>query len=246
MLPLLGNFRSRPAVLAAVNAVGGALLDGFAELTAGRVPDDGPGAVELLLTLDEGRARDARSWTAEEIDLDPAPSASPPRVIAEARFLAERLRELVDSGDAERGEIVVLLRAFTHVDAYEEALARAGLRPVRRRRARLLDPAAGRGPDPAARRRLQPARRRAPVRRPRLVRRTGSAPTRSGSCARRRAARAAARATSGRCSSGASATGAEPDHAEAEWLERIDAEDAARLERFCAILAAAARARRRC
>ena len=50
-------------------------------------------------------------------------------MIAEARFLAERLRELVDAGDAERGEIVVLLRAFTHVDAYEQALARAGLRP---------------------------------------------------------------------------------------------------------------------
>ena len=28
-----------------------------------------------------------------------------------------------------RGDIVVLLRAFTHVDAYEEALERAGLRP---------------------------------------------------------------------------------------------------------------------
>ena len=50
-------------------------------------------------------------------------------MIAEARFLAERLRELVDAGDAGRGEIVVLLRAFTHVDAYEQALARAGLRP---------------------------------------------------------------------------------------------------------------------
>ena len=50
-------------------------------------------------------------------------------MIAEARFLAERLRELVDAGEAERGEIVVLLRAFTHVDAYEEALERAGLRP---------------------------------------------------------------------------------------------------------------------
>ena len=43
-------------------------------------------------------------------------------MIAEARFLAQRLRELVDAREAERGEIVVLLRAFTHVDAYEEAL----------------------------------------------------------------------------------------------------------------------------
>ena len=129
VLPLRGNFRCRPAVLAAVNAVGGALLNGFNELTAGRVPDTGPGAVELLLTLDEGTARDARRWDAQGIDLDPAPSASAAKVIAEARFLAERLRELVESEQADRGDIVVLLRAFTHVDAYEQALARAGLRP---------------------------------------------------------------------------------------------------------------------
>lgn len=129
VLPLLGNFRSRPAVLAAVNEVGRTLLDGFAELTAGGDPADGLGSVELLLTLDEGRARDARKWAQEEIDLEPPPVGSPAKVIAEARFLAQRLRELVDAGEAERGQIVVLLRAFTHVDAYEEALARAGLRP---------------------------------------------------------------------------------------------------------------------
>ena len=45
-------------------------------------------------------------------------------------MLAARLRELVDAGEAGRGEIVVLLRAFTHVDAYEEALERAGLDPT--------------------------------------------------------------------------------------------------------------------
>ena len=48
--------------------------------------------------------------------------------VAEARFLATRLRELADGG-VPAGEMVVLLRAFTHVDAYEEALERAGLRP---------------------------------------------------------------------------------------------------------------------
>ena len=129
VLPLLGNFRSRPAVLAAVNEIGRTLLDGFAELTAGRAASDGLGSAELLLTLDEGRARDARKWAQEEIDLEPPPVGSPPKVIAEARCLAQRLRELVDAGEAERGQIVVLLRAFTHVDAYEEALDRAGLRP---------------------------------------------------------------------------------------------------------------------
>ncbi|MQA73631.1 MAG: AAA family ATPase [Solirubrobacterales bacterium] len=129
VLPLRGNFRSLPSVLAAVNEVGRTLLDGFAELTAGRRAADRPGGIELLLTLDEGRGQDARRWDSDEIELDPPPSGSPPRVIAEARALAERLRELVDAGEAPRGEIVVLLRAFTHVDAYEEALGRAGLHP---------------------------------------------------------------------------------------------------------------------
>ena len=82
-----------------------------------------------MLTRDKSEGDPALKWDAEEIDLDPAPSASPQRIIAEARRLAGRLRELVDAGEAERGEIVVLLRAFTHVDAYEQALSRAGLRP---------------------------------------------------------------------------------------------------------------------
>jgi ATP-dependent exoDNAse (exonuclease V) beta subunit len=130
VLPLLGNFRSLPDVLAGVNAIGHTLLDGFAELTSGRDPQGREGSLELLLTLDEGRGRDARKWAQEEIDLQPPPGGSSPRIVAEARCLAERLRELVDCDeDVQRGDIVVLLRAFTHVDAYEEALRRAGLRP---------------------------------------------------------------------------------------------------------------------
>jgi ATP-dependent exoDNAse (exonuclease V) beta subunit len=129
VLPLRGNFRSLPAVLGAVNLIGETLLDGFDPLTAGRDPGDGPGGVELLLTRDRSSADPAMKWDAEEIDLDPGPSASPQHIIAEARRLAERLRELVDDGQASRGDIVVLLRAFTHVDAYEQALRRAGLKP---------------------------------------------------------------------------------------------------------------------
>jgi ATP-dependent helicase/nuclease subunit A len=129
VLPLRGNFRSLPAVLAGVNEVGRTLLDGFAELTWGRDAGGRDGDVELLLTLDEGNARDARKWAQEEIDLHPPPGRPAPRIVAEARFLAERLRELVQTEGVNRGDIVVLLRAFTHVDAYEEALRRAGLRP---------------------------------------------------------------------------------------------------------------------
>ena len=127
VLPLRGNFRSLPDVLAGINEVGGALLEGFAELAAERSAD-ATGEIELLLTLDEGTGQNARKWAAEEIELDPPPTGSSAKVVAEARGLAERLRELVDGGAA-RGDIVVLLRAFTHVDTYEEALRRFGLRP---------------------------------------------------------------------------------------------------------------------
>jgi ATP-dependent exoDNAse (exonuclease V) beta subunit len=131
VLALRGNFRARPAPLAAANTAGGVLLDGFGALTWGRpTPETGDpaGSVELLLTQDE-RAKDAAKWKSDEIELDPPPSEVTPSIVAEARFLARRLREMVDAKEAERGEIVVLLRAFTHVDAYEEALARAGLDP---------------------------------------------------------------------------------------------------------------------
>jgi ATP-dependent helicase/nuclease subunit A len=124
LIPLSGNFRSRPEILAAVNALGEALLEGFRPLSVGREhgpgPRGGPPAVELLLTRAEG-------WDAEDERLRSV-SESPSSRIAEARFLAGRLRELADAG-VPRGEIVVLLRAFTHVGAYEEALARVGLAP---------------------------------------------------------------------------------------------------------------------
>jgi ATP-dependent exoDNAse (exonuclease V) beta subunit len=127
-MDLSGNFRSRPEVIGAVNAIGEKLLgDAFHPLRVGAPPQlpeppgEGP-AVELLLTCRDG-------WDAEGIDLAPATDAdTPPSHLAEARFVAERLRELAESG-VERGEMVVLLRAFTHLDAYEDSLERAGLRP---------------------------------------------------------------------------------------------------------------------
>ena len=65
--------------------------------------------------------------------------------------------------------MVVLLRAFTHLDAYEDSLERAGLRALRGRRPRLLVPAAGRRRLRAAGDDRQPARRPGPVRRARLA-----------------------------------------------------------------------------
>jgi ATP-dependent helicase/nuclease subunit A len=127
-MALSGNFRSRPEVLAAVNAIGERLLgDAYRPLLVGAPPADpsppgGGPATELLLTCRDG-------WDDEGIELDAATdAATPPSLLAEARFVAERLRALADDG-VPRGEMVVLLRAFTHLDAYEDSLERAGLRP---------------------------------------------------------------------------------------------------------------------
>ncbi len=128
LMALSGNFRSRPAVVAAVNALGAALLgSSYRPLRVGadsqdELPlTDGP-AVELLLTAREG-------WDEEGIQLEPAiDGRTPLNCLAEARFLATRLRGLADAG-VPRNEMVVLLRAFTHLDAYEDSLERAGLRP---------------------------------------------------------------------------------------------------------------------
>ncbi len=126
LMRLSGNFRSQPEVVGAVNLLGDALLgDAYRPLRVGAVPAEPLGAdptVELLLTARDG-------WDGEGIELEPAiDGATPLNCLAEARFVAERLRELAEVG-VPRGEMVVLLRAFTHLDAYEDSLERAGLRP---------------------------------------------------------------------------------------------------------------------
>ncbi len=141
LMELSGNFRSRPELIGAVNLFGAALLgESYRRLRVGAAPAppaDGPqtsamqtpaahrppgSPVELLLTARDG-------WEEEEIELEPAiDGRTPLNCLAEARAVAERLRELAEDG-TDRGTMVVLLRAFTHLDAYEDSLERAGLRP---------------------------------------------------------------------------------------------------------------------
>jgi ATP-dependent helicase/nuclease subunit A len=128
LMRLSGNFRSRPEVVGAVNLFGEALLGrAYSPLRMGTPPPEKPARgdgppVELLLTARDG-------WDGDEIELEPAiDGATPVNCLAEARFVAERLRRLAEEG-VPRGEMVVLLRAFTHLDAYEDSLERAGLRP---------------------------------------------------------------------------------------------------------------------
>ncbi len=126
-LPLSGSFRSDPDVVAMVNAVGHALLDDFRPLRVGRLPDGPPPgragepAIDVLLTRRKG-------WTESETQIPTAHHEAPQSRVAEARFLARRLRELAGDGVDPAG-MVVLLRAFTNVDVYAEALELAGLDP---------------------------------------------------------------------------------------------------------------------
>ncbi len=126
-LPLTGNFRAAPEILATTNAIGAGLLEGFEPLTAaveGREAATGDPIAELLLTVDDRRAWEAEETALPRLDDDPSSGSK----VAEARRLAARLRELVDAGE-DPAEIVVLMRAFTHVAAFETALDDAGLDP---------------------------------------------------------------------------------------------------------------------
>ncbi|MBA2546394.1 MAG: UvrD-helicase domain-containing protein, partial [Solirubrobacterales bacterium] len=126
-LPLTGNFRSAPEIVAATNAMGSGLLPGFEPLAAGvsePAPGTGDPVVELALVTE-----DRAGWEDGTVGLPLLPDdPSPAHKIAEARVLAARMRELAATGE-DPAEMVVLLRAFTHVAAYERALSDAGLDP---------------------------------------------------------------------------------------------------------------------
>ena len=113
LLALTRNYRSRPQVLAAVNHLfADAFGDDYQPLAASAEFADPVFGhpVELLVTDKTTFADTKEHWRA-----------------GEARLIAGRVRELVDSGEAEPGEIVVLFAAGTDAEQYEEALRREGL-----------------------------------------------------------------------------------------------------------------------
>ena len=112
-LSLTLNYRSRPEVLAAVNELFGSHFGGeFQELAAAaEFPDPVFGhPVELLVTDKESYKDSGVHWRR-----------------GEARAVAHRVRELVDSGAAAPGEIVLLFAAGTDAEWYEDELRRLGL-----------------------------------------------------------------------------------------------------------------------
>ena len=112
LLPLTKNYRSRPQVLAAVNELFGSHFgDEFQQLAAsGEFPDPVGHPVELLVTDKASYHDTGTHWRR-----------------AEARHIARRVRELVESGAATAGEIVLLFAAGTDAEWYEEELRQAGL-----------------------------------------------------------------------------------------------------------------------
>jgi ATP-dependent helicase/nuclease subunit A len=113
VLALTENYRSRPEVLEVINHLFSADFgDSFQPLSAaGRFADPAFGpAVELLVT-DKSSYRDSGThWRA-----------------AEAKHVATRVQELVESAEATPGEIVLLFAAGTDARIYEQALREAGL-----------------------------------------------------------------------------------------------------------------------
>ena len=113
VLALTQNYRSRPEVLAVINHLFQTDFgDSFQPLSAaGRFADPAFGpAVELLVT-DKGAYKDSGTHWRK----------------AEARHVAGRVKDIVDSGEATPGEIVLLFAAGTDARIYEEELRAAGL-----------------------------------------------------------------------------------------------------------------------
>ena len=117
LLPLTRNYRSRPEVLSVVNQLFGPEFgEDFQPLAAsGEFPDPVFGTpVELLVTDKAAYGGTGVHWRR-----------------AEARNVARRVRELVDSGAATAGEIVLLFAAGTDAEWYEEELRGVGLATYR-------------------------------------------------------------------------------------------------------------------
>ncbi len=116
VVSLTRNYRSSGHVLDMVNELfGRAFGDRYTDLdAAGDVEPLGPGRVELLLADKRAFDDEDEHWRA-----------------AEVRLVADRIAELVESGECRPGQVVLLFEAGTDAVMYEAALRRRGIRTVR-------------------------------------------------------------------------------------------------------------------
>ena len=138
---LTTNFRSRPEILDAINLIFGEVWgDRFARLhprPGWEEPDpsDGP-SVELIVAdrphqgsrwRERFEAQAANGGPEPELAFGESMRGVTPARAAEARMLAKRIDQLIGEGRFSAGEVVVLVRATTHLAAYERALEDRGI-----------------------------------------------------------------------------------------------------------------------
>jgi ATP-dependent helicase/nuclease subunit A len=111
-IALRDNYRSRPEVLQFVNDLFGRVFgDEYRALEASRRFEGAAFEYPVeLLVVDRSEAGGAAEWRA-----------------AEAELIAERVAAVLEDGEHEPGDVVVLLRSGTDVETYEEALRAKGL-----------------------------------------------------------------------------------------------------------------------
>jgi ATP-dependent helicase/nuclease subunit A len=136
---LTANFRSRPEVLDAIDLLFGSVWgERFARLRAGGDgggPAHGP-CVELIVA---DRPHNGSRWR-ERFEAEEAAGGAPaelafgeslrdvvPARAVEARTLAKRIDELISGGEHSAADVVILVRATTHLAAYERALEDRGI-----------------------------------------------------------------------------------------------------------------------
>ncbi len=133
-LPLSRNFRSQPAVLDFVNALFHDCFDGdYEPLVPHRGQKTNPPCVEFLWANDQ--ASDCE-------DHQPKQHSAEALRALEADWIARRIRQMIDDGEPviavddesapgtrgpKLGDFVILFRALTDVELYEQALRRQGL-----------------------------------------------------------------------------------------------------------------------
>jgi ATP-dependent helicase/nuclease subunit A len=128
---LTTNFRSRGELLDAIDLAFGRIWgEGFEPLREAPGSRDEPPRVRPcveLLVVDKEKKRWDERFAADEDPFGRAMRSATPWRACEARLLARRIDELTSGGGHAHGDVVVLLRATTHMTFYERALEERGV-----------------------------------------------------------------------------------------------------------------------